>query len=378
MKKVIGILYDSNFNENSFYTGCGGSETWAIQISKEFVSRGYYVIIFSNYENWFIYESGVEYVPLNMFYSRIEYQHFDYFIFTRCVYKDYYEKLVNNGCTNIYVQSHDMFVWNTNIYDKKYKYIDNEYPYIKKYIALTNFHKWELMHYNNIPKDKIEVIGNGLDSDIFNEVEQLNINVEKDNEILWTSAFGRGGNILVDYILPIVKNEIPDFKVNICGYADNIPDEIKNNKNVNILGTLTKEEYYKEFMKHKVWFLPCVVVEDFGICAAEAVMCGAHVVSPYLHGMQDVLSPFLPFAMQHKYNIIQTDEYHYGTYKLEMSYSDFRDTNNEAAYAIINIIKNYDNILLKKILASQKKYVTEKYTWENIVNDWIKMFKLNA
>jgi glycosyltransferase involved in cell wall biosynthesis len=82
--------------------------------------------------------------------------------------------------------------------------------------------------------------------------------------------------------------------------------------------------------------------------------------------------------MQHKYNIIQTDEYHYGTYKLEMAYSDFRDTNNEAAYAIINIIKNYDNILLKKILASQKKYVTEKYTWENIVNDWIKMFKLNA
>jgi hypothetical protein len=51
MKKVIGILYDSNFNENSFYTGCGGSETCAIQISKEFVSRGYYVIIFSIYEN---------------------------------------------------------------------------------------------------------------------------------------------------------------------------------------------------------------------------------------------------------------------------------------------------------------------------------------
>ena len=40
MKKVIGILYNSNFNESSFETGCGGSETWVIQISKEFIKRG--------------------------------------------------------------------------------------------------------------------------------------------------------------------------------------------------------------------------------------------------------------------------------------------------------------------------------------------------
>ena len=65
MKKTIGILYNANFNESSFETGCGGSDTWVIQISKEFVRHGYHVIVFSQYEDWYIYNSGVEYVPLD-------------------------------------------------------------------------------------------------------------------------------------------------------------------------------------------------------------------------------------------------------------------------------------------------------------------------
>ena len=152
-------------------------------------------------------------------------------------------------------------------------------------------------------------------------------------------------------------------------------EKIKNNPNVKFLGTLTKEEYYKEFKKHKVWFLPCVVVEDFGICAAEAVMCGNHIVSPYLHGMQDVLSPFTPFGMTNKYNVKQSSDYHYSKYELEMSFNDFTNTNNEAAQSIIDIINNYDNPLLQKILMSQRKYVMETYTWNNIVDKWIKLFE---
>ena len=266
-----------------------------------------------------------------------------------------------------------MFVWEENLYSKKYNYSLNNYPFIKKFVALTNFHKEELHKYNNIPYEKIEIIGNGLDSDIFDNVDKEVI--EKDNEILWTSAFGRGGNILIDYILPKVKAVIPDFKVNICGYSDGVPEKIKNNPNVKFLGTLTKEEYYKEFKKHKVWFLPCVVVEDFGICAAEAVMCGNHIVSPYLHGMQDVLRPFTPFAMTNKYNVKQSSDYHYSKYELEMSFNDFTNTNNEAAQSIIDIINNYDNPLLQKILMSQRKYVMETYTWKNIVDQWIKLFE---
>jgi len=375
MKKVIGIFYDSNFNINSFETGCGGSETWVLQLSKEFVKRNYHVIIICN-TDWYLYENNnLEFLPISNLISRIEYQYFDYFIFTRCIYNDIYFKLVENGCKNIYLQSHDMFIWKDNLYENKYDYNLNNYTYIKKFVALTNFHKTELINYNHIPENKIEVIGNGLNSDIFSKVDKMEI--KKDNEILWSSIFKRGGDILVNNILPIVKKQIPDFKVNITGYADTVPSEIKNNPDVNFLGTLTKEDYYKEFKKHKVWFLPCVVVEDFGICAAEAVMCGNHIVSPYLHGMQDVLSPFTPFGMENKYKIMETSDYHYSSYTLNMTEQEFNITNNEAAQLIIDIIKNYDNPLMKTILKSQKKYVLENYTWEKMADKWINIFNTN-
>lgn len=372
MKKVIGIFYDSEFNINSFETGCGGSETWAIQLSKEFARRGYHVIVICH-TTWYLYmDNNLEFFPISEFESRLEYQHFDYFIFTRCIYKDLYDKVLQNGCNHIYLQSHDMFVWEDALYNKKYDYDNNNYDAMK-FVALTDFHRDELIRYNHIPSTKIEVIGNGLDSEIFSNVD--NEEIEKDNEILWTSAFGRGGNILVDYIMPIVKKEIPDFKVNICGYGDNVPEEIKNNPSVNFLGTLTKEEYYREFKKHKVWFLPCVVVEDFGICAAEAVMCGAHVVSSYLHGMQDVLGPYTAFATNYKFNIVESSDYHYGTYQLDMSYDDFNNAVNEAAQCIIDIINNYDNEFLRRLLKAQKNYVLTTYTWKNIADKWIKMFE---
>ena len=372
MKKVIGILYESAFNETSFETGCGGSETWVIQLAKEFARRNFHVIVFCYCEAWKIYDSLVEYVPLDLYQSRVQYQHFDYFIFTRLLDVTYDILVNNNDCENIYLQSHDMFIWENGMYKDTFDYDYNRFEKVKKFIALTEFHKKELIDYNNIPKNMISIIGNGLDSDIFDKVD--NEYIEKDNEILWTSAFGRGGDILVNYILPIIKKEIPEFKVNICGYGDGVPDDIKNNPDVNFLGTLTKEEYYREFKKHKVWFLPCVVVEDFGICAAEAVMCGAHVISPYLHGMHDVLNAFTPFAMQHKYDIKESNNYHYSRYELDMNYEDFTNTNNEAAYSIINIIKNYNTPILKMLLNSQKNYVLEKYTWKKITDKWIELF----
>ena len=67
MKKVLGIYYNAPFDEDSFYNGCGGSETWAIQLAKEFTRRGYHVIVFCKCDKWFIYNSGVEYVDITMY-----------------------------------------------------------------------------------------------------------------------------------------------------------------------------------------------------------------------------------------------------------------------------------------------------------------------
>ena len=375
MKKIIGIFYNAYFNEESFETGCGGAETWVIQISKEFSRKGYHVIVFSQYDDWFFFNSGVEYVPIYLFESRIQYQHFDYFIFVRSLDESYDMLVQYNDCRNIYVQSHDQFIWKDGLYNEKFNYnINNRFDKVKKYIALTEFHKEELMKFNNIPEDKIEIIGNGLDSEIFNEVDKLQ-KPKIDHSILWTSAFGRGGDILIECIMPLVRKIIPDFEVHICGYGDGVPDDIKNNPNVRFLGTLSKEDYYKEFRKHACWFLPCVVVEDFGICAGEAAMCECDIISPFKHGMKDVCWPFISLKMNNEFNIIETDDYHYSTYQLDMYEEDFNRTCEEAAYKIVNSIMNYYNSGNIKIRRIFKDFIMKEHTWDKVTNKWINIFK---
>ena len=376
MKKVIGIYYNTKFSEISFETGCGGSETWAIQISKEFVKRGYHVVIFSQYEDWYFFNSGVEYVPLYLYESRIQYQKFDYFIFVRSLDESYDTFVKYNDCTNIYLQSHDMFIWKDGIYNEKFNYeVNNRFNKIAKFIALTNFHKWELMTYNNIPEDKIEIIGNGLDSDIFNNVDKEEI--EKDHSILWTTTFGRGGDILVNDIMALVLKAIPDFEVHICCYDDMVPEDIKLNPHVKFLGTLYKEDYYREFKKHCCWFLPCVVVEDFGICAGEAAMCECDIISPFKHGMKDVCWALTSLKMQNEFKVLETDNYHYSEYRLDMTDEEYKKTCQEAAYKIIDSIKNYNNEDRKKIRQICKNFIMKEHTWNNVVNKWENLFKIS-
>ncbi|MCM1217950.1 MAG: glycosyltransferase family 4 protein [Lachnospiraceae bacterium] len=375
MIKKVGIYYRAKFEEESFETGCGGSDAWVIQVAKEFVKQGYYVVVFCDTPNWKLTHSMVEYCHLDNLPLRCKLlQHFDYFIMTRCFYENIYNMVVELGCENIYLQSHDMFIWNKELYYNKFIYQPNKYPYLKKFIALTDFHKWELQEYNQIPENMIEVIGNGLDSDILSKVENEPL-PEKDNSILFSSVYTRGGDILVNYILPLVKKEIPDFKVRLCGYADVYPEDLKHNPNVEILGMLTKEDYYREFRKHKVWFLPCVVPEDFGLCVGDAVISGCEIVSTFKHGMKDVCKPFVHLSMKNEFKVKETGKYHCSSYTLDMNEKDFNETCQEAANMIIDSIRNYDDEEKKKQRESFKKYMVETHTWEHVVNKWVDLFE---
>lgn len=374
MKKIVGIFYNAPFYETSFETGCGGSETWCIQIAKEFVKQGFYVIIFCESE-WKISDNGVEYIPLSLFEYRCQYQKFDYFIMTRAFNEYIYGVVSSTGCKNIYLQSHDMCVWNHDIYHEKLMFSElfvDKFPNFKKFIALTEFHKTELMEYNNIPEHMIAIIGNGVDSDVYSSIDSSDI--EKDNSILFPTVYSRGGDILVNYVAPLVRKEIPDFEVHLCGYVHNYPEDVPAKEYVKVLGTLSKEEYYKEFYKHKVWFLPCTVVEDFGICAAEAVMCGCEIVSPFLHGMKDVCWPFVDLKMENKFNTVESSEYHRSQYVLNMSQDDLLKVSQEAADRIIDAIRNYDNKDRNNLRKVFKTFILRTHTWENVVKKWIEIF----
>ena len=130
MKKVIGIINDLQveFDESSVEKGCGGSETWVIEIAKEFVKQGYYVYVFSTNPCWHMSSGGVEYSPITNLDYILSFQHIDYFLVSRFI-SDYTLQILKNNSerlnNNIYPIVHDV------VYSINYKYL--------------NFHNEELM-----------------------------------------------------------------------------------------------------------------------------------------------------------------------------------------------------------------------------------------
>lgn len=376
MKSVIGIIYDTNFDEDQINGACGGSETWAIQLSKELVTNGYSVIVFRQ-GDWQISNCLVEYCPIHMFDYICERIHFDSIIFSRNIDDLYYKIIESKCCDNIYVQAHEIYIWKNGLYNEKFDYkIDNEkYPEIKKFIALSDFHKDALTYYCNIPQEKIEIIGNGCDTSTFKEIDESNGDVNKsiEHSILWTSCFPRGCDILIDDIMPLVKKEIPDFIVKICGYIDVIPEQYRNRNDVEIVGfNLTKAEYYNELRKTACWFYPCVTGETFNISVLDAVINNCDIISPMLHGTNYTLSPFMPFAMKNKFGTGETKNknYDWGSYTTDKSSEEYNEACQEAANMIIDSIKNYYDIERIKIRQSIKRYVLQTHNWKEVANRW--------
>lgn len=378
MKKNIGIIYDTKFNENDINGACGGSETWIIQISKEFVRQGYNVVIFRP-GDWVLSPNNVEYVPFNLFEYKIQTQQFECIIFSRNI-DDRYFKILESKCTkNIYIQAHEIYIWKNGIYNEKFDYnIDGEKYNIKKYIALSDFHKQALNYYCNIPLDKIEIIGNAVDTDVFYEIDKRygNVNYNIEHSILWSSCFGRGCDILIDDVLPIVKKDIPDIKVKICGYVDVIPDKYRNHKDIEIIGfNLSKENYYKELRKCSCWFYPCVTAETFNISALDAAVNNCDIISPMIHGMETTFKPFLPLSMSHKFGTGETlnKNYDWGTYNTDKSSEEYKQACKEAAELIVDSMNNYFDYKHYQIRVSLKNYILQEHTWENVVKKWKNM-----
>ena len=365
MKKIVGIINDMaiDFDESSVNTGCGGSETWVIEIAKEFVRQGYYVYVFSANSCWHMSGNGVEYVPLVMINYILNYQHIDYFLISRQISYDLLEifkKVEERFNNNIYCVAHDVaYCIENNLFRFDDSKLIEQYPIfinnINKMICMSNCGVQMLHDICGIDPNKCTVIGNGLDLSLFDNLE----NNERDNCIFWSSRYERNLDILTEKILPLVKKEIPDVKVRIAQYFDSdIANLYKNRDDIEFIGKLGKRELYEEMSKHKVWFYPNIYVETFCITVLEEAMCGCEIVMPYRHGPADTLAPFKDILLPEN-EMFETDESIEKTAKL-----------------IIDKIKNYDSNKEQRELI--KKHIRENYSWKHVVEQYTELFNKNG
>ena len=374
MKEVIGIVNPvlQEFDESSLAKGVGGSETWAIELSKCFVKLGYHVIQFCLCRDWHISQSGVEYVPIKLFEARCQYQHFDYMIVSRAVNFVLYDndsnpyvydisKIISSSkcCDNVYLMAHDIYIMDSTEQRKIYISRRN-YDIFDKVVCLSETAQQAIKEYNRFPAEKlVGIIPNGINLNDFNDL----YTGQRDNVLLWSSRPERGMDILLKELCPEIRKEVRDFEVHVCSY-DVVKESEYNFPNVKFLGKLNKHDLYDEMSHHKTWFYPGVFNETFCISAIENVMCNCDIVAPLTYGLATTFKYFSPIGMKYEFE---------GYYQKQRT-QNYKNAFEEAKDRIIRSFKEYDDPKSDMIRQILKKYISCNYSWEEVAKKWQNLF----
>ena len=159
-------------------------------------------------------------------------------------------------------------------FDKQGKnFLINIDPIIDKYIVLSDFHQdyFSTFYENKIPKNKIEIIGNGIlktKSIDFNYINKKRIK----KRFMFCSEPVRGLNFFLDFIEALQKE---DPEISVCIFRSNnynqlILEKIKKIKNITVYNTSNQSILFDEFLKSEFLLYTCNFLETFCNIALEA------------------------------------------------------------------------------------------------------------
>lgn len=333
-------------------------------------------------------DTGIIWLNIDEFDSICDIMKFDYIIMSDVFNIELISKIEKNNVTqNVYIWSHNIHIYNNvnNIYNYSDpdNFVDNhiemQSKIIKKYICLSDIHKHYLNMFNHVNENDCEVIPYYINPTYFTDID---FERKPDHRILWSSNINEGLILLTDYILPIVKNEINDFGIDIYNYENygGINEYYDNNDSINIISNhLSKSELYNEMSKHACWVYPATYIKPFNITCIENILCGNNIILPVNDWASDIMKPYSKFLLQNKFNI-----YDFIVFPLDLNNKQYQeilltDENNiqlinEIANQIIFSIKNYNNPYMVMHRESMKEYMLNIYSEENFINKWEKLF----
>ena len=276
-KTCKNVLIYTGFAENKWnytYTldnALGGSEKAVAYISRCF-PQDYNIYISGHVTNETL--NNIQYIHLNELTNLIKNTPFHTVIVSR--YIGFYEMFKECSFYQSYIWAHDteLLPYGCSLNDTQILLKWNKY--INGCICLTQWHKNLFIERYPILTNKIQLINNGIDIDIFKQIKTTN---KIKNKFIYSSRPERGLNTLLQ-LWPQILEKIPDATLSIATYGNfpSNPQElllkniIDNIDSIKFLGKLNTEQLYNEMSTSEYWLYPTHWPETSCITALEMLM----------------------------------------------------------------------------------------------------------
>lgn len=331
--------------------GIGGSETCVIYVAKEFKKRGYDVSVFANCDEK-AYD-GVKYYPYQRIPDYLKSNELDLFISSRKY--DIFSLPIKAKRKICYV--HDIWLHHdatTNINQDK----------IDEFFCLSPWHKSFFCAHHKINPNKVYVTYDAIDHSRFNKQMQ-----REKARLIYTSSPDRGLDILLDMV-PRIKEKIPETHLHVFYGFNNWEKAVKirNNKAelqwmdnikhklsmpyVTYHGRVGQDRLAEEFLRSSLWAYPSYFTETFCITAVEAMAAGLPAITTNLAALSTTVG---------EAGILLN-----GDPRSEM----YQDAFINQCVSMLTDQQKWDRYSKSSIKQASK------FTWENVVNDWIEHLKL--
>ena len=247
---------------------------------------------------------------------------------------------------------------NSGIHDEQQRYI-NDTEWMLTYessevIVNSNYMKGELQRLFGLPYEKINVVPNGVNLNLFNGIERdynFRRKYAMDNEkiILFMGrlVYEKGIQHLIA-AMPKILNGYRDSKLVVCGKGAMI-DELKAQANamgignkVYFAGYMNGKDVQKMYKAADIAVFPSTY-EPFGIVALEAMLSENPVVVSDIGGLNEIV--------EHRENGMKS----------------YAGNANSIADSILELL--YDHKLCADITKKAKNKVRNNYNWSKIAQD---------
>lgn len=321
--------------------GLGGSETACVEIARQLRKQtGRPVKVFMPRKTRDIMPSGVEYIPFNHLET--------YFRKYKPSRHIAWRHTFNLTPALTYVWSHDLMTRNAQM-TKNYH----------KLWCLTEFHKHFVKDMAGIPLEKIDLVRNGINPDLFKGEKPTKI----PSKVIFSSSPDRGWKQSIE-ICKIAREQIPDLelhlfygtenmrKMGMVQQADELDGLVRQHDWVKFHGFVSKPELVKHFQESAVWLYPADFIETSCITAMEALCSGTWPLVRNMGALRYTLSDAFDKGMCEILDEDPCDEKSYGVW----------------AERLTDAIRN-----------ERWKYVKvdlDQYSWETVTKDYIQSMNL--